>query len=104
MSVLMTLVVDGDAGKLEQLASQNPDGIRSILERAKEHGVIAHRFFGSDDRIMVCDEWPDAESFQAFYAAMQDEIAPMMAQVATSEPRITFWRELDTPDKLGWGA
>ena len=104
MSVLMTLVVDGDAAKLERLASENADGLRAILAKAQEAGVIAHRFFGSDDRIMVVDEWPDAESFRAFFAAMEHEIGPMMAQVSSGEPRIDFWRELDTPDKLGWGA
>ncbi len=29
--------------------------------------------------MMVLDEWPDAESFHAFFAASQDEIGPMMA-------------------------
>jgi hypothetical protein len=35
MSVIMTLRFQGDAAKLEQMAGQNPDLIRSIAERAR---------------------------------------------------------------------
>jgi hypothetical protein len=98
----MTLRVTGDAAKLEQMAAQNPDLIRSIAERAKEHGLIAHRFYGSDGEITAIDEWPDAESFQRFYESERDRIEPMMAEVATTEPIIAFWRKLETHDDVGW--
>ena len=102
MSVIMTLRVAGDPDKLEQLAAENADMIRGISERGKAAGVIAHRFYGSDGQIMVVDEWPDAESFQRFFAAEQESIGPMMEQVATGEPEITFWRKLETGDDVGW--
>ena len=102
MAVIMTLRVSGDPEKLEQLVAENPDAIRGISERAKGHGAIAHRFYGSDGQIMVVDEWPDPESFRAFFEAEQAEIGPMMAQIATSEPEITFWRKLETGDEIGW--
>ena len=106
MSVIMTLRAKGDPNKLEERASQDPDAIRGIAERAKEHGLIAHRFYGSDDgQIMVVDEWPDAESFQAFFQQEQDAIQPMMQAVGvTTEPEVTFWRKLDTHDDVGWEA
>ena len=66
MSVIMTFRATGNPDELERRAAQNPEGMRSIAERAKEHGLIAHRFYGSDGKIMVVDEWPDAESFQRF--------------------------------------
>ena len=102
MSVIMTLRVSGDPGKFEQLAGENQDMIRGISQRAKDQGLIAHRFYGSEGQIMVVDEWPDAESFHRFFAAEQETIGPMMAQVATGEPEITFWRKLDTGDEVGW--
>jgi quinol monooxygenase YgiN len=102
VSVIVTLRVSGDPDKLEQLARENPDAIRGISARAQERGVIAHRFYGSDGQIMVVDEWPDAESFKAFFEAEQAEIGPMMAQVGAGEPEITFWRKLETGDEVGW--
>lgn len=104
MSVLMTLRVDGDPKELERRAAGNPDAIRAIADKAKEHGLIAHRFYGSEDgKILVLDEWPDPESFQAFFAEAGAEIEPLMREVgATAEPEVTFWRELESHDKVGW--
>ena len=106
MSVLMTLQAKGDPSKLEKLAANEPGRIRAISDDAKNYGLIGHRFYGSDDgQILVLDEWPDAESFQRFFAAHQDDIGPMMAEIgATAPPEITFYRELDTHDEVGWGA
>jgi quinol monooxygenase YgiN len=102
MSVIVTLRVSGDPEKLEQLAAENTEMIRGISARAKEQGLIAHRFYGADGEIMVVDEWPDAASFLRFFESEQDQIGPMMEEVATSEPTITFWRKLETKDDVGW--
>jgi hypothetical protein len=106
MSVIVTLRGKGDASKLEEYAAADPDRIRGIMEAAQQHGVIAHRFYGTDDgQIMVLDEWPDAESFQAFFGATMDQIQPMMQSAGmTEEPEVSFWRKLDTQDDFGWGA
>jgi hypothetical protein len=104
MSVIMTLLLSGDPKKMEEYAASHQDLIRSISDDAKKHGVLAHRFYGSDDgKIMVVDEWPDAESFQTFFSGNADKIGPMMADVGvTSEPEVTFWRKLETYDEVGW--
>jgi hypothetical protein len=104
MSVILTFWVQGDPRKLESVAADNPDRIRGITDRAKEHGLIAHRFYGSDDaQIMVIDEWPDPESFQSFFDQARSEIEALMGEAGvTSEPQIRFWRKLDTHDEVGW--
>jgi heme-degrading monooxygenase HmoA len=102
VSVIMTLRAAGDPDKLEQLAAERGDMLRDIAERGRAAGAIAHRFYGSDGQIMVVDEWPDAESFQRFFESEQENIGPLMAQVATGEPEITFWRKLETGDYVGW--
>ena len=104
MSVIMTLRVRGDVEELERRAGENPEAMRAIAERAKEHGVIAHRFYGSEDgRIMVVDEWPDPESFQRFFESMRSEIEQLMEAVGVAEePEVTFWRKLETHDDVGW--
>lgn len=104
MSVIMTLRVHGDPNELERRAAGNPDAIRALADKAVNHGLIAHRFYGSEDgQIMVIDEWPDPESFQAFYAESASEIEPLMREVgATAAPEVTFWRELESHDKVGW--
>jgi hypothetical protein len=106
MSVIVTLQAKGDPAALERFADGDQDRMRSIADHAKEHGLIAHRFYGADDgRIMVIDEWPDAESFQSFFADQQEQIEPMMREAGvTSQPEVTFWRKLETHDEVGWDA
>jgi heme-degrading monooxygenase HmoA len=68
MSVLMTMRVPGNPDDLERIAGEDPQRVQSIAERAKEEGLIAHRFYGTDDgEMMVLDMWPDAQSFQRFF-------------------------------------
>jgi len=98
----MILRVSGDRKKLERFAAENKDLIRGIADRADAHGVIAHRFYGGDGQIMVVDEWPDAASFERFFEQEQPSIDPLMAQFASGEPEVTFWRKLETYDEVGW--
>lgn len=104
MSVIMTLRMKGDPKRLEEIAGQDPDRVRSIVDGAKEHGVLAHRFYGSNDgQIMVIDEWPDEQSFQAFFAEQAPSIQPLMQDTGVEgEPEVTFWHKLETHDEVGW--
>jgi hypothetical protein len=107
MSVIMTLEVSGDGKGLEQFASENKHTMRAVLEAAEKHGLIAHRFYGSDDgsKVLVLDEWPDRQSFESFFREQEPQIRPMFeAARVTSEPQPTFWRELSTHDAFGWGT
>lgn len=106
MSVLMTLTMNGDPQKVEDHAASTQDTMKEIIESAKAHGLIAHRFYGSEDgQIMVLDEWPDEQSFQAFFEENGGRIGPMMeAAGVTSEPHPKFWRKLETHDDHGWGV
>lgn len=104
MSVIVTLRLQGEPRKLEEHAAANPDQMRNIADRAQDHGVIAHRFYGSDSgEILVIDEWPDAESFHRFFEEEQDQIGPMMQAAGISgQPQVTIWRKLDSRDEIGW--
>jgi heme-degrading monooxygenase HmoA len=100
MSVVMTLRVTADAKKVEKLSNDEPGLMKTIVERAKQHGLTSHRFYGSDSEVLVVDEWPDEASFQAFFSASPD-IGKIMEAAGAGEPTITFWRELDTDDRVG---
>lgn len=107
MSVIMTMTVDGDPDAFEQFASANREKMLAVMEAAKGHGLIAHRFYRADDgkRILIADEWPDRQSFETFFREQASEIGPMMeAAGVTSQPTPLIWEELDTVDAFGWGA
>jgi len=101
VSVLVTLRVHGRADELERKAASNPAVLAGFLASAREHGVISHRFYANDDgELLVVDEWPSAEAFQAFFDA-NPEISELMASVGVTEaPEVKFWRKLETGDEL----
>lgn len=101
MSVLMTLRAVGDPVELERRAAANPEGMVALLESAKTHGLISHRFYGTTDGdIMVLDEWGSEDGFQAFFAA-NPQIRELMGEVGVSAPpEIKFWRKLETHDEV----
>jgi hypothetical protein len=105
MSVIITLHVSGDPAAFEEQVSVQSDAIARIMDVAKSHGLIAHRWYGAEGEYMAVDEWPDAESFQAFFDEAQPDIGPVMEGAGvTSPPTVTVWRKLDTNDEVGWNA
>jgi hypothetical protein len=107
MPVIMVQEVAADPCGLVEFAAGNQETVRAILEAARKHGLIAHRFYGSEDRkkVLIVDEWPDRESFESFAEEQAPQIEPMFKAASgteVSEP--TYWRELTTYDTFGWGA
>lgn len=102
MSVMMGLRLTVDQASFEKAIRSDPDRLARISERAKQHGAIHHRFYANagGNEVLVVDEWPDADSFQRFFAASPD-IGEMMGEAGLRhEPEPAFWHELDTPDKF----
>lgn len=98
MSVLMTMRVTGDPERLE---AEDPEVLRSIAERARSFGVVRHRFFGSEDEILVVDEWPDEGAFRKFFEGTPEIAGVMERAGVTAQPEIRFYRRLDTSDAIG---
>jgi heme-degrading monooxygenase HmoA len=101
VSVLMTFRAVGDPDELERRAAGNPAALQAIAAKAKDHGMISHRFYGTaGGDIMVVDEWESEDSFHAFFAA-SPEIQEMMQDVGVSAPpEVKFWRLLETHDRV----
>ena len=103
MSVIVTIRVSGDPTAFEAQVAGQAEAIGRIMEVAKSHGLIAHRWYGGDGEFMAVDEWPDAESFHAFFEEAQPDIGPLMqAAGVTAPPSVTSWRTLETSDAFGW--
>jgi hypothetical protein len=105
MSVYVTIRVTVDPAVFERQAAAHAEAIGRIMEVAKGKGLIAHRWVRGDGEVMAVDEWPDAESFQAFFDAAQSDIGPLMeAAGVAAPPDVTVWRPVDIDDTFGWGA
>jgi hypothetical protein len=105
MSVYVTLKVKADPAAFEQAAADHADAISRIMEVAKSKGLIGHRWLRGDGVVMAIDEWPDAESFQAFFDEAGPEIGPFMADAGVTEPpESTVWGPVAIGDAFGWGT
>ena len=95
MSVLMTMHVKADGAKVEQ---EDTSAMNAVLDKAKQHGLIAHHFYAKGDEVLVVDEWPDEDSFQRFFESAP-EIGDFMQRAgAAGPPDVSFWRHLDVGD------
>ena len=101
MSVLMTLRVKADATKLEAMYAADKKHFSNVADKGKTMGATYHRFYATDDEVLVVDVWPDEATFHEFFGSTP-EIPKIMADAGvTTEPTITFWRELDLGDSIG---
>jgi hypothetical protein len=105
MSVIMTAWLEGNPRGVEEFAA-NRDEMQAVLESAKSHGLIAHRFYGSEEgQVMVFDEWPDEQTFSRSSRRTAAGSSRCFGQpTPRGGPRINFWHKLDTDDDVGWGA
>ena len=101
MSVLVLLRMKGDASQVEKMAADDPAMLKTIVDRATSHGLLRHRFFGTNDEIVVVDEWPDEASFQKFFESSPEIPKLLEAAGVTSAPEILFARQLDVNDAVG---
>ena len=101
MTVLVTLRVKADGKKLEAMAKADPKRFPEVADKGKTMGATYHRFYATDDEVLVADEWPDEKTFQEFFESTP-EIPKIMAEAGvTSDPTITFFRRIDLGDEIG---
>jgi hypothetical protein len=105
MSVYVTLRITVDPAAFEKVATENHDAMQRIMGMAQDNGLIAIRWLRGEDCVMSVEEWPDAESFQAFFDAAGPEIGPLMAGAGvTAPPEVTIWGQVAIDDVYGWGS
>jgi heme-degrading monooxygenase HmoA len=97
MSVYMSLRVKVDPARWEQVARENEDKLKQVVERSKEAGAIHHTFAAGDGEVVVMDEWDSEESFQRFFQSDPDIPQLMQQAGVSSEPEVSFYR----PMRLG---
>jgi hypothetical protein len=101
MSVIVIVRIKGNPADLERYAA-GPGGevMKRIGDAGRDAGAVRHTFAGGDGEVLVVDEWPDEQSFNAFFAN-QPQIADVMRDGgAKGAPEVSFYRKLDTPDSF----
>jgi hypothetical protein len=95
----VTVRVSGDPKGVE---AYDQAAIQAVADRGKAAGAIRHRFFTNGSEVLVVDEWPDRETFQAFFDTETEIPQVMAAAGVTSQPTIEFWDRMDVEESINW--
>jgi heme-degrading monooxygenase HmoA len=100
MSVLMTMVVQGDTERFLAFVRDEGSRLKAIADSAREQGCLHHQFGVGDGHVVVIDEWESPEQFQRFFEGNEEIEAVMQAAGAQGEPDIRFSEAIDSPDRF----
>ena len=102
MTVIVMTKFPGSASDMERVMDKHAETLQKISKQGADQGCVHHMFVeDTDGGVLVIDEWDTRESFDAFFAAQQDDIQPMTADAGvTGPPTSTTYRIIDTPDRF----
>src|ERR1700712_2152705 len=101
MSVMITIKFPVTAEVMEKVVNDHREMMMAIIEDGKRQGAIHHQFAeDTDGGALVIDEWPDEQSFYRFFAGQEDIKKVTAAAGVASEPTVTVYRLLETPDRF----
>jgi len=98
----MTLRIPADRATVERAVEQERDVFFGITERSKTAGAIHHSFYADGNEVLVIDEWPNPESFQAFFEAEGENIGKLLAAAGIEGPSgpPVFYDKLELGDEF----
>jgi hypothetical protein len=98
MSVLVTMPVEADTGKVMQFLDSGADRMRGVRDAAQAADCLHHRFGVSDGYVVVADERETSEAFQRFFESDPDLPGMMRDAGAQSQPEMSFSEAVSSPD------
>ena len=86
-----------DAGQALEFVRANPEIPHEITAYGKSLGQIGHRMLTDGKDLVVIDEWPDADTFNTFFAGAPRMGEFMSGAGVVGEPEVTI---LDVAEDL----
>jgi hypothetical protein len=99
MSVLVIGTFRGDTDTFRRALDERPEDFVRLADKAKAAGAIHHRFGVGDGFVVIVDEWPSAEQFQAFMAD-PDLQAFTAAAGAAGQPETVITEAISSADQF----
>lgn len=100
MSVIVIGRMQANPATVQQLWAERGDDFAAIAAEAKAAGATAHRWAFGDDFAIIIDEWPDAASFEKFFASQQKIGELMQAANVEGPPEFTIVEARQSPDQF----
>ena len=101
MSVIVMTHVPGQVADFERVVKEYADTFVAVSVEGKAAGAVHHCFVeDTDGSLIIIDEWPTEEAFQAFFGSQEDIPKLMAAAGVAGPPSTTSYRIIDTPDRF----
>jgi hypothetical protein len=101
MSVIVMTHVPGQVADFERVVKEYADTFVAVSVEGKAAGAVHHCFVeDTDGSLLIIDEWPTEEAFQAFFGSQEDIPKLMAAAGVAGPPSTTSYRIIDTPDRF----
>ncbi len=101
MSVIVMSHVPGQVADFERVVKEYADTFVAVSAEGKAAGAVHHCFVeDTDGSLLIIDEWPTEEAFQAFFSSQEDIPKLMAAAGVAGPPSTTSYRIIDTPDRF----
>jgi hypothetical protein len=101
MSVIVMTHVPGQVTDFERVVKEYADTFVAVSVEGKAAGAVHHCFVeDTDGSLLIIDEWPTEEAFQAFFGSQEDIPKLMAAAGVAGPPSTTSYRIIDTPDRF----
>ena len=86
-----------DIGEAVEWAKANAEVPEDITAYGKSLGQIGHRIVTDATDLVVIDEWPDADTFNEFFAGATRMGEFLSGAGIVGEPEVTIFDALDVP-------
>lgn len=86
-----------DVGKAAEWARAHAEVPEDITAYGKGLGQIGHRMFTDGKDLVVIDEWPDADTFNTFFAGAKRMGEFLSGAGIVGEPEVRILDPLDVP-------
>ena len=101
MSVIVMTHVPSQIADFERVVKEYADTFVAMSVEGKAAGAVHHCFVeDTDGSLLIIDEWPTEEAFQAFFDSQEDIPKLMAAAGVAGPPSTTSYRIIDTPDRF----
>lgn len=100
MSVIVIGRITVDPANVEKLWVDRKADFEAVAKDAKAAGAIHHRWGFDEGRVVIIDEWPDAQSFQKFFDTQATIPELMQAANVQGSPEFDIFEAKDAPDQF----
>jgi quinol monooxygenase YgiN len=99
MSVIVIGRLKVDPAEVRRIEQSRTDEFRQVAADARAAGCVHHRFAFGTNEVVLIDEWPNAEAFQAFF--QNPTVASFMQDAGVQgPPDISIYEAVDTVDQF----